>query len=771
VAFNTDTSGNGSSNVPMPIGFDLGLSHAGVWLGNGDRDTRATLRAYDALGSEICAVTVPTVPGPHTSFAGIYDALGRIARLDIDYGSSTRNESIDDLTFGAALYAEQIRICRTSPNGCVPVPNAPVHLLRNGADTGEILYSDSNGYLLDREKVEFGDALWAKIPMSTADNYTLYHTTEKPVTVTPNAFVDGAMIVDVGYPLMTFNLDFSTQWDLSFDASYGAQLRTRIEEASNHLYDFSDGQMALGKVTIYQNFDHWDDADVRLYTSSTTRPKAEIGGVVTAPTPDPLVVDLTYYPGYVYMGSTWSRYGTAFVPPGTLINQDWSLALAHELGHYLLYLYDTYLSLNEQNEPVEIDTCTGSAMGWAYEEVNTEFVFNVTHWNSACAATLANQVLKRTEWATIRLWHPDLIQPSVVNPGPDAPPTALTEITFQPPSMPGTPGVNQTVTLLYADAETTSAAARAFLIRGQRVLDQGKPISGTTSITLNGAGAGDRFCLFDISSNGISRRQFGCKSVAVGDNALTLKKNLSWAPMVELSPVTSQTVVISVTQAVEDGQTLGAVLYPENQNQATPINLNRNGDLHTGTFISPIPATSAYVSIHVNETATEIDPRREAMVEYGTGGSGAHGPAHRLPGVPVISGDGQAEFAPDEVIELEEGEFITWQSMAGSPSSPGSGEIVGTSYRLLALPPRLAEGGTVSIRLPDTPVPTARSLRQDEALAIHFWQDGEWIPLASQPVTDPQGGAKITAPSQGVGIYAILTPAETPDLYLPLIQR
>lgn len=769
VAFNTDTSGNGSGNVPMRIGFDREMSHVGAWLGNGDANVQASLRAYDALGYEICAVPISTVPGSHTSFAGIYDALGRIASLNLDYGSSLRNESIDDLTFGAARYADQIRICRTGPNGCVPVPNAPVHLLREGKDTGEILYSDINGYLPERGKVQFGDALWARVPVSTTERYTLYHTTETPLPVTPNAFVDGTMTVNIGYPLMAFSLDFSTQWDLSFDASYRAQLRTRIEEASNHLYDFTDGQMALGKVRIYQNFDRWEEADVRLYTSNTTRPKAEIGGMVAAPTNDPLVAALTYYPGYVYMGSTWSRYGTAFVPPGISINQDWALALAHELGHYLLYLYDTYLSLNEQNQPIEIDTCTGSAMGWAYEEGNTEFVFDVAHWNSACAATLANQILKRTEWATIRLWYPNLIQPTIVNPGPDAPPTSVTEITFQPPSTPGTPGVNQTFALLYTDAENASTAARAFLIRGQRVLDQGKPISGTTSITLNGAGAGDRFCLFDISSNGISRRQFGCKLVAVGDNSLTMKKNLSWAPMVELSPVTSHTVVISVTQAVEVGQTLGAVLYPEDQNQATPINLIRNGDLHTGTFLSPIPATGAYVSIHVNEAATGVDPRREAMVEYGTGGSGAYGPASRLPGVPIISGDGQAEYAPGEAVELEAGEFIAWQSMAGSPSSPGSGEIVGTSYRLLALPPRLAAGGTVAIRLPDTPVPTARSLHQDEDLAIHLWQDGDWVPLASQQITDPQGGAKIMAPSQGVGIYAILT--QSVDIYLPLIQR
>ena len=44
------------------------------------------------------------------------------------------------------------------------------------------------------------------------------------------------------------------------------------------------------------------------------------------------------------MGAIWNRYGEA---SGNL-GEDWPRALAHELGHYLLFLDDNYLGLDEQ---------------------------------------------------------------------------------------------------------------------------------------------------------------------------------------------------------------------------------------------------------------------------------------------------------------------------------------------------------------------------------------------------------------------------------------
>ncbi|MBI1294943.1 hypothetical protein GC175_08295 [bacterium] len=768
VAINDAVVGN-SAGIPMRIEFPPGRSHVGFRLGNGNGNS-AQITAFDANNTFICQFQTPAIADSHTTFAGIYDAQGRIAAVTIDYGDSGLSESIDDLVFGPALYAEDIRFCRGPQSGCDPVAGATVHLLRNGAPTGDLLTSDDNGYLLQREKVQFGDTLWASTLLSATNTYSYYLTNPASAQVQISAFAaETGMTIHLDQPLILHDLAIATQWDLTANTGYQAELIQRIIDASNHLYDFTDGQMALGQVTVYQNYDEWNNADVRIYASNVMRPQAEIGGVVTALTTDPLMPTVQYNPGFVYMGSNWDRTGKPV--GGDLIDPDWSVALAHELGHYLLFLFDTYLSLNENNEAVEIDTCTGSAMGFAYLEENTEFVFDTTHWGSACGNTLANQTLGRTEWDTIKLWYQYVRVPTVVNNGPFAPPVPLTQIEFVLPSSPTTPIPDQTFSLGYQNGETASAAARGWLIVDQRVQDQGSPISGTTTLTLNNAQLGDRFCLFDISPQG-SRRQFGCEVIEFDDNTLTLRKDENWAPVIQLSPVTSRTINISVTQAVAAGTQLQATIYPEDQNTATTIDLVSQGDTHTGTFVSPIPATSAYVSVNVAEAASEEVPRREVIIGYGVGGSGAYGPAWRLGGAPIISSDGQAEYAFEENTTLTDDQYVVWQSMAGSPGDELDVDLAGNAYRLLARPESLAEGGTLSIRLPGTPPPTARSHAAiTDELEIHFWTGSEWVPIGSRLVEDPQGGAKVIGKSRGIGVYALLEPQQFNTIYLPAIQR
>ena len=80
---------------------------------------------------------------------------------------------------------------------------------------------------------------------------------------------------------------------------------------------------------------------------------------------------ITYLPGQVRIGSVWNRYGEAST--GNL-GDDWSAALAHELGHYLLFLDDNYLGLNKNNliVPLDDDACPG-AMNNPYSNVYSEF--------------------------------------------------------------------------------------------------------------------------------------------------------------------------------------------------------------------------------------------------------------------------------------------------------------------------------------------------------------------------------------------------------------
>ncbi len=203
-------------------------------------------------------------------------------------------------------------------------------------------------------------------------------------------------------PWSLFDLDVSLEWDAHNDPLYLDQLTLDLERASRFLYDFTDGQAALSRVTVYQNGDAWLPAHVAIQATNRLPPFAVQGGLVYSPTVDTQHADIVYDMGQVRMGSTWNRYGE----PGQGYRPDWQLALAHELSHFLLFEDDVYLGLDDEGRLIPVDTCTGSAMGDVYLPDNTEFLADEAHWLADCAETLANRTLDRTEWETIRLWYP-----------------------------------------------------------------------------------------------------------------------------------------------------------------------------------------------------------------------------------------------------------------------------------------------------------------------------------------------------------------------------
>jgi hypothetical protein len=91
----------GVPKAPLLIGFTFPRTYVGMYLGNGMLDTgglvTAVFTAMDASGAPICSFRIPNVSQAHNTFAGVYDAMGRIATISIDYGVPTQAESMDNL--------------------------------------------------------------------------------------------------------------------------------------------------------------------------------------------------------------------------------------------------------------------------------------------------------------------------------------------------------------------------------------------------------------------------------------------------------------------------------------------------------------------------------------------------------------------------------------------------------------------------------------------------------------------------------------------------
>ncbi|MFZ2517468.1 MAG: VCBS repeat-containing protein, partial [Anaerolineae bacterium] len=165
-------------------------------------------------------------------------------------------------------------------------------------------------------------------------------------------------------PLLLFNLSVALEWDAHNDRQYVERLTADLVRASELLYDWTNGQAALGQISLTHDAmqqtangsNAWLDADVRIHATNRLRPNATQGGIVSAVISDPLKSDIAYGPGAVEIGAAWNRFGDAAA--GNL-DEDWPRALAHELGHLLFFLDDNYLGLDDKDLLKPVGSCTG----------------------------------------------------------------------------------------------------------------------------------------------------------------------------------------------------------------------------------------------------------------------------------------------------------------------------------------------------------------------------------------------------------------------------
>ena len=137
----------------------------------------------------------------------------------------------------------------------------------------------------------------------------------------------------MGHAIHKYNLVVSIEWGDTKNDEYYNQLVTGFKKASRYLYDASDGQAMLNKIAIYDNKNHWVDADMQIL--ATQHPQATVDGIDQAMT--------EFLPGgKIYFGRTWTRYGSTETG-GTPDTEDYFTTIIHEFGHYAFGLYDEYL--------------------------------------------------------------------------------------------------------------------------------------------------------------------------------------------------------------------------------------------------------------------------------------------------------------------------------------------------------------------------------------------------------------------------------------------
>ncbi len=674
----------------------------------------------------------------------------------------------------------------------IPQGEQYASVLANNA--GEPLRTNQHGYLQGNSQVALGDTLVALLPYQETDGAVIYLTNATPITtglVADTVNQQGNQILEVSesHQLTLFNLDVSLEWDARADEQFLARLKYDLRRVSEILYDWTNGQVALGNITIYHDRENWNYAHIRIYATNRLRPNANQGGIITEAVGDP-TRPFVYEPGQVRIGAVWNRYGEA---NGTM-GEDWPRTLAHELGHYALFLDDNYIGLDDAGRLIPVTTCPG-AMSDPYLDNTSEFQ-PPTDWLPGCAQTLSNQGTGRSDWETITAFYPNMHMPSAfdANPGPGYLPLDLTTFTVVEPE---TPVEVLDVPIFYMVDEQgrpyqPEKNARVFLFQqeGDYLIDLGTTI--LDRVEGRGARPGDRLCVFTLAEQ---RR--GCETVRSNDQYITMAMlDSSWRPDVVVTPIDAETISVMVEQ-VPPGLSLKAQLYPVNDTAQPVISLTANGAGYSGQIRLDEPAFEGLVHVWVDEP----EPRRAVMSDYAIGGNpgshrkrntpggnpgshrkrnapfgtpGSHRKrnaprgnpgSHRKRNAPVLSSDGQAMLFGSN-LTFNEGEFYAIQSVS-SIEPPAWATVVGQGYRLTATAraPQLEGNASLSISYMTSDVVPG----EEEWISVYFqerdpeqcgvWEAPCWRPLPTNLNTEQNTAS---APAQGTGRYALMSSVQVP---------
>lgn len=577
-------------------------------------------------------------------------------------------------------------------------------------DAGRRLVTDQSGYLQGRGRLEPLDRIVALETVTATSTYSLCYTSapvdRSGLNLPSVPIAGGPQVLNTrsDYRMLLFNLEVSLEWDARKDTQIMSRLQADIKRSSELLFDWTNGQAALGDVTVYHDAQEWGNADIRVYLSNRLRPNAAQGGVAKRPMTETLHINnsmgqapdrtVTYIPGQVRIGAEWNRFGET---TGNL-GEDWPRALAHELGHYLFYLDDNYLGL-KNGRLIQVTGCPG-AMSDPYRTDYSEFhpgqleqeddPKGTWSWAEHCLETLSNLSTGRPDWDTISRFYSDtnklpLLTSGRSKPpieGPDILPLAVTRVSFVAPQPSGTTrdgavleSMSRTlevpvINILASAGYRANPKARAFVVQqrfqssgseadgrsvpafdGSRIIDLGQP-SGDQLFAYGARVEGrtpssepaDRVCVFDTTHErdlGAPTSLMGCQKMSRNSSELRLHSARAWRPDVALRPQSATQIDLEVGN-VAVGKRLAARLYPSDDKALDCVLLvGRSSTTTTTSYHASLPPMSYPTMDGFVHVWVEPSSRRGQCVE------------------PTDSID-------DATYAIGEGEWITGFSMGGN---------------------------------------------------------------------------------------------------------
>jgi len=547
----------------------------------------------------------------------------------------------------------------------------------------------------------------------------------------------------------------------------------------------------LGQVSIYDNAQHWADADIQISTKNIVRPHAYVGGITSD--------DKSHV---IRVGRQWDGnrgdQGPWDEPSGFR-------TLAHEFGHYALHLYDEYFryTFDENNNLIgekpascimshkllpEDDAASASAMYYHYKttELSARDVYDL--WSDLCTATAQYQLNRNPDtgegesaWETLNRIYADLVSPprwqfttpltrgSVLT-GPvripaDVLPFPVIEIHNGGPSDPP-----RKLTVYGPQGPYPGALVSLYTNQGGYpvAIDQGFT-DEQGQIDVYGAQAGDtlRAASFDGALNG---------SVSVTD---AITHTLVMAP-----PAGLRGLVVPglnphlILRPGSNGDTLYLGLYGlRSGGTLVALVTQTGGPASQSTALSYSNALGGYVG-SVTFHAPHA-PRGTGTVQVIGAGVGSQGisfnSTYALQAVPrdrvtdLYSADGNLHV---HLITgtLSVNAYTVLSPLSAPPTTPPKGwQIVGNVYDIKPSGALDEASRPFVLKLHYDPEILKGNLIAPETLRIHYWEPdrARWVPLTSSRLETDQS---VSSTTDRFGIYALMGSRVATAVYLPLIM-
>ncbi len=578
------------------------------------------------------------------------------------------------------------------------------------------------------------------------------------------------LVVKRSNTLIGFNILAVVEWDAN--NTYLNEMQQGFEGASKYLYDATDGQMLLERVTIFDNNQHMGDADYQIRASNQEWPRAHISGILSNE-------NLHIFLGRYFNGKSANQ--------GIWSNKNGFRTEIHEFGHYGLGLFDSYFyndgwnkkdghCLSAEIRTNSTDQINVTLMDFQYN--TSEFSMKgVAHlWSSECENTEQYKKTGKSDWQAIFDLYKDSVSPArwtlktpatyngvVVGPN-NIPVSRWSNVNIDTNANTGVcePPVAYLVEHLWG---APAKGADVVLRKGDRDIQQGKT-DDLGEITILGASNGDRVV---VNLWGVDLK-INSTQVTCGNKPAAIQEASTNARTIILSSAAFD-LAISTLPGNTNDQVKVIIKASTSLPGAPQAKLSQHGAPETAVNFTYDNGLLAYVGFVTLEAslprsgvivASATDAQNQT-VEVSSTFSTETAPQNQ--DITIWSSDGQAELYLPKGTLSGDSQISLNQAQSSIPIPQGKVLLSGPYSISTSTGVNLIGKANMSLYYLDL----TGSLIHANLNSAKIYQNisGNWIPVAS---SSSQTEQVVNGSISSFGVYAVLADWEA-KLFLPMVVR